>query len=440
MINVFFILYNILIPSAIFFLSIVSLFNLKTRKGLAGRFGLIKKLKKEIPTAKSNRDVIWFHVSSYGEFLQAKPVMDQLKRKNSKLFIFVTVFSPSGFENIKVEQPIDYLCYLPFDWYFTIKKFVSIINPKISLIVRHDIWPNCVWLLHKKGIPLYLIDASLPTNSSRFKPVFLPLNRVLFRKLAGIFVIEDDEIQNFQKLGVESDKIKIIGDTKYDQVYERSRNKENISQLIDHPILSNKKVLVAGSTWQEDEVVLIPAFRQVHEKNKDTFLIIAPHEPALKRITEIEQQCHQANIKTVRWSELKDFTNDTRCLIIDRIGLLSGIYSLGHVAFVGGSFYYKIHNVLEPAVFGIPIFFGPKMTTSAEAYKLLEHEAALIVNSKDEIVDLLTKIFEGSELAKKYGDNAKNLVKQNIGSSKKIADFLIDKLVTIQPRRHKGTE
>ena len=120
MINVFFILYNILIPSAIFFLSIVSLFNLKTRKGLAGRFGLIKKLKKEIPTAKSNRDVIWFHVSSYGEFLQAKPVMDQLKRKNSKLFIFVTVFSPSGFENIKVEQPIDYLCYLPFDWYFTI--------------------------------------------------------------------------------------------------------------------------------------------------------------------------------------------------------------------------------------------------------------------------------------------------------------------------------
>ncbi|MBC8182599.1 3-deoxy-D-manno-octulosonic acid transferase [candidate division KSB1 bacterium] len=401
---------------------------MKTRKGLSGRFGLIKKLKNELPVKKSDRDVTWFHVSSYGEFLQAKPVLDQLKKKNPKLFIFVTVFSPSGFENIKVEQPIDYLCYLPFDRYFTIKKFISIINPKIAVIVRHDIWPNCVWLLHKKGIPLYLIDASLPKNSSRFKPLFRYLNQVLFCKLAGVFVISEEEVRKFQKLGVESDKIKIFGDTKYDQVYERSLNNEKITQLIDHPILSNKKVLVAGSTWQEDEAVLISAFRQVHEKNKDTFLIIAPHEPALKRITDIEQQCHKANIKTVRWSDLGKFENETKCLIIDRIGLLSAIYSLGDVAFVGGSFYYKIHNVLEPAVFGIPVFFGPKMTTSAEAYKLLEHEAALIVNSVAQIVNLLTKIFKNTKFAKKYGDNAKNLVKQNIGSSKRIAAFLIDKL------------
>ncbi len=429
MTQILFFLYNVLIiPPAIFFLSIISLFNLKTRKGLSGRFGLIKKLKNELPVKKSDRDVTWFHVSSYGEFLQAKPVLDQLKKKNPKLFIFVTVFSPSGFENIKVEQPIDYLCYLPFDRYFTIKKFISIINPKIAVIVRHDIWPNCVWLLHKKGIPLYLIDASLPKNSSRFKPLFRYLNQVLFCKLAGVFVISEEEVRKFQKLGVESDKIKIFGDTKYDQVYERSLNNEKITQLIDHPILSNKKVLVAGSTWQEDEAVLISAFRQVHEKNKDTFLIIAPHEPALKRITDIEQQCHKANIKTVRWSDLGKFENETKCLIIDRIGLLSAIYSLGDVAFVGGSFYYKIHNVLEPAVFGIPVFFGPKMTTSAEAYKLLEHEAALIVNSVAQIVNLLTKIFKNTKFAKKYGDNAKNLVKQNIGSSKRIAAFLIDKL------------
>ena len=429
MTQILFFLYNVLIiPPAIFFLSIISLFNLKTRKGLSGRFGLIKKLKNELPVKKSDRDVTWFHVSSYGEFLQAKPVLDQLKKKNPKLFIFVTVFSPSGFENIKVEQPIDYLCYLPFDRYFTIKKFISIINPKVSVIVRHDIWPNCVWLLHKKGIPLYLIDASLPKNSSRFKPLFRYLNQVLFCKLAGVFVISEEEVRKFQKLGVESDKIKIFGDTKYDQVYERSLNNEKITQLIDHPILSNKKVLVAGSTWQEDEAVLISAFRQVHEKNKDTFLIIAPHEPALKRITDIEQQCHKANIKTVRWSDLGKFENETKCLIIDRIGLLSAIYSLGDVAFVGGSFYYKIHNVLEPAVFGIPVFFGPKMTTSAEAYKLLEHEAALIVNSVAQIVNLLTKIFKNTKFAKKYGDNAKNLVKQNIGSSKRIAAFLIDKL------------
>ena len=417
MTNILFFLYNILIiPPAIFVLFFISLFDRKTRKGFNGRLGLIRKLKNELPALKSNRDVTWFHVSSYGEFLQAKPALDQLKKENPKLFIFVTVFSPSGFENIKVEAPVDYLCYLPFDSYFTIKKFVSIVNPKVSAIVRHDIWPNCVWILHKKGIPLYLIDASLPNNSSRFKPIFRIINQALFRKLAGVFVISEEEVQKFQKLGIESGKIKIIGDTKYDQVYERSRNKKKITPLIDHPVLSNKKVLVAGSTWQDDEAVVIPAFQEVHQKIKNTFLIIAPHEPALKRITEIERQCQKANIKTVRWSELENLNKNTRCLIIDRIGLLSSIYSLGDVAFVGGSFYYKIHNVLEPAVFGIPVFFGPKMTTSAEAYKLLEHEAGVIVNSVEQSVNLLTEIIENPKLAQKYGDNAKNLVKKNIST------------------------
>ena len=340
----------------------------------------------------------------------------------------MTVFSPSGFENIKVEKPIDYLCYLPFDSYFTIKRFISIINPKISVIVRHDIWPNCVWLLHKKRIPLYLIDASLPKNSSRFMPIFRYLNQALFRKIAGVFVIAEEEEKKFLRLGVDINKIEVIGDTKYDQVYERSRNNEKISRLIDHPNLLNKKVLVAGSTWQDDEVILIPGFHQVQEKINDTFLIIAPHEPSLKRITEIEQQCHKANIKTVRWSGLENFENDTRCLIVDQIGLLSSIYALGDVAFVGGSFYYKIHNVLEPAVFGIPVFFGPKMTTSAEAFKMIEHEAAIIVNSKEQIVDLLMKIFMDTKYANKFGDKAKSLVMKNVGSSKKIADFLINNL------------
>ena len=308
------------------------------------------------------------------------------------------------------------------------KKFISIINPKVSVIVRHDIWLNYVWLLHKKRIPLYLIDASLPKNSSRFNPVFRYLNQVLFRKFAGVFVISEDEVQKFQKLGVESKKIKIIGATKYDQVYERSRNNEKISQLINHPFLRNKKVLVAGSTWQEDEAFLIPAFQEVQKTISVSMLLIAPHEPTQKRINEIEQQCRQVNIKTVRWSELENFENDTRCLIIDRIGLLSSIYFLGDAAFVGGSFYYKIHNVLEPAVYGIPVFFGPKMTTSAEAFKLLEHDAAILVKTTEQIVNLLTRIFENPKFEKNYGDKAKKLVMQNVGSSKKIAEFLVDQL------------
>jgi len=254
------------------------------------------------------------------------------------------------------------------------------------------------------------------------------MNKGLFGKITEIFVISADEVPKFKKIGVNSDRIKIIGDTKYDQVYERSQNTQKIFRLIDHPILMDKRILVAGSSWQEDEAFVIPAFHQVLKKNKNCFLIIAPHEPTPKRISEIEQQCHEFGIDTVRWSELEKFRKETRCLIIDQIGLLSGIYSLAEAAFVGGSFYFKIHNVLEPAVFGIPVLFGPKMTTSAEAYKLLEHEAAIKVNSIEQIANLLTRIFNDSKFAKKYGDKAKSLVMQNVGSSKKIAEFLVNRL------------
>jgi 3-deoxy-D-manno-octulosonic-acid transferase len=248
--------------------------------------------------------------------------------------------------------------------------------------------------------------------------------------LSGVFVIEKDEVVGFRKLGVEEAKIKIVGDTKYDQVFDRSQKREKIAPLLNHPVLQNKQVLVAGSTWPADEEIVIPAFCSVAKKVDKLLLIIAPHESQTKRITEIEHLCRQFHLKSVRWSELAKLTNDCQCLIIDQIGLLSSIYSLGKVAFVGGSFYYKIHNVLEPAVFGIPVFFGPKMTTSAEALKLLENEAAIMVTSVKQVADLLTKIFKDSVYANRYGDRAKKLVYQNTGSSRKIAELLIGNLNT----------
>jgi len=421
--------YNIvLIPLALLFFSIASQFNPKIRKGLQGRKKLFQNLKNEIPTIEAHRQTIWFHVSSYGEFLQAKPVLDQLKSINPNLFLLVTVFSPSGFENIKIQHPVDYLCYLPFDTYFAIKKFFSIINPEIAVIVRHDIWPNFVWRLYTQKIPLYLIDASLPEKSSRFYPVFKSLNKIIFQKISEVFVIAEEEVNKFKMLGVNPDSIKITGDTKYDQVYERSLNTQKISQLINHPDLKEKRIIIAGSTWQEDEAFVIPAFHQVLKNVNNCFLIIAPHEPTLKRINEIEQLCDKFGINSVRLSGFEKYKKETQCLIIDQIGLLSSIYSLGDAAFVGGSFYFKIHNVLEPAVFGMPVFFGPKMTNSAEAIKLINNESAIIVNSVEQIANLLTRVFNDFEFAKKYGDKAKSLVMQNVGSSKKIAEFLVDRL------------
>jgi len=268
----------------------------------------------------------------------------------------------------------------------------------------------------------------LPKHSSRLKPFFRYLNAKLFSLISGIFVIGENEIDRFLKLSVVREKIEIMGDTKYDQVLERAQKREKIAPLINHPVLLNKHVLVAGSTWPADEEVVIPAFCAVFNKHENLFMIIAPHEPHPKRIAEIKKMCQQFKLKTACWSDLVQLTKNCQCLIVDKIGLLSSIYSLGKVAFVGGSFHYKIHNVLEPAIFGIPVFFGPKMATSAEAQKLLENDAAIKVNSIEQATALLTKIFEDPTFAQNYGAKAKMLVQQNVGRSRKIAERLIARL------------
>jgi len=426
MIRLWMILYNLIfIPFSLIVTSILSLVNPKIRKGLSGRVKILKKVRKDLVKIGSHQPRIICHVSSYGEFLQGKPVFEQLKQLNPNLFIIVTVFSPSGYENITVQPPIDYLCYLPIDSYFGMKKFISIISPDVAVIVRHDIWPNFIWQLKKRNIPLILIDASLSEKSSHFYPVLRNLSRLQFNQFDSIMAITDEEANRFRRLIGKQEKIEVIGDTKYDQVYERSKFRERFSRVSRHPALKNKKILIAGSTWGEDEAIIIPAFQKITTNIENVMLIIAPHEPTPRRIDEIKLRCEKLELKPICLTELDKGKHDFDCLIIDQIGLLANIYSLGMAAFVGGSFHTKIHNVLEPAVYGVPVFFGPKMTNSAEAKTLIQNNAAIIVYSIDEVYQLMMKFIQKPEFGKTFGKRAKEIVMNNVGSSRKIAQNLL---------------
>ncbi len=421
--------YNVIVVPILFLgFIITSFFNPKVRRGMRGRKKNPKKNRDSLPQLEVNRPKILIHVSSYGEFLQAKPVLNQLKRFNPDLFIIVSIFSPSGYDNIHIQSPVDLKCYLPFDSYFQMKKFVSIISPNVTVIVRHDIWPNFVWRLSHEKIPLVLIDASLPQKSSRFWPILKGLNKNLFSCMEAILIISDEERRKFRQLVDDPHKISVIGDTKYDQVFERSQNLDSISLLLQEPSFKQKRIMVVGSSWPSDEDCLIPAFQKLIQKFDDLIMIIAPHEIESYRIEEIKNRIREAQLTSIRYSQYKPGELDSDCLIIDQIGLLANIYYLGKVAFVGGSFHYKIHNVLEPAVYGIPVLFGPKMTNSSEAQNLLKHDAAILVKSTQEIVDVVTNLLENPDLARQYGERAKQVVMQNVGSSEKIAQFLLKHL------------
>ena len=403
-----------------------SLVNSKIRKGLSGRRNMYPMIREQLSATDPTRPRIWFHVSSYGEFLQLKPVLSHLKELNPAIFIIITFFSPSGYDQVAVSALVDLKCYLPFDTYLQAKKFIALISPQVAAIVRHDVWPNFVWRLNREKIPLILIDASIPQSSSRLWLILRGINRHLFSLMEAILAISEEEAVRFRRLVDDPAKIIVVGDTKYDQVFERSQNLTRIAALLENSGLKAKDILVVGSSWQLDEDYLIPAFQRLSQKYKKLAMILAPHEPTPSRLEEIEKRLHQAQLSSVRLSQLTPDQFECRCLIIDQIGLLANIYYLGKVAFVGGSFYYKVHNVLEPAVYGIPVLFGPKMTNSAEAQNLLNRNAAILVDSTQKIVDVITNLFDKPAIADGYGGRAKQVVMQNVGNSRKIARLLLN--------------
>ena len=424
--RVLLVFYNIIGVPFLFFVAFIGyLANAKIRKGIKGRVNNIKEIKDSLRQVVPERPRIWFHVSSYGEFLQIKPVLNFLKQADPNIFTIISFFSPSGYDHTPVQPSIDLKCYIPLDSYFHAKKFVSIVSPKVAAIVRHDIWPNFVWRLYVEKIPLILIDASLPQNSSRTWPIFRSMNRKLFGLMEAILAISNEEAKKFGRLIDKSEKIFVIGDTKYDQVFERSQNLDRITMLMEDSQLHKKDVIVVGSSWQTDEDYLIPAFEQLSQKYKNMMIILAPHEPTPSRIKEIESRLNDAQLTSMRLSQFKPGKLKSLCLIIDQVGLLANIYYLGKIAFVGGSFHYKVHNVLEPAVYGIPVLFGPKMTNSSEAQNLLKNDAALLVNSSQQIIDAISNLFDNPEAAKEYGERSKQIVMQNVGNSLKIAQFLL---------------
>ena len=411
------IFYNILfVPLFWFVLLFLSFINKKISKGAKGRKNLFKKLKEQvIPLGKSKK--IWFHSASMGEFEQAKPIISIIKEKYPEIKIVVSFFSPSGYENSLKYELANLITYLPFDSFFNVSKFLDIIKPNLAVFMRYDIWPNFIWQLKRKEIPCVLVDATMSKNSSRKIPLIKNFHHYLFSCFSEILTVSKQDSINFQNFNLTNINIQVVGDTRYDQVYNRSINAKN-KNLISQKITEHKKIVVVGSCWKKDEEILFPAFVRLLEHYNNLLVILAPHEPTEKNLEEIELELKN-KISSIRFSNIDNYKNEN-IIIIDCVGLLVTLYSYGQVAYVGGGFGDGIHNILEPAIYGIPIMFGPKNKNAQEASELKRLGCGFEIMNENDIYNNIFHFFSNEQSRSEAGKIAYKHVMDNIGASENI--------------------
>ena len=395
-----------------------SLFNQKIRRGIKGRKRIFEELIVNSQSLDRSKKTIWFHSSSLGEFEQAKPIIQKLK-VDKRYNIVITFFSPSGYENSLKYPYADLISYLPFDTQTKADKFIRIVQPDLLIMMRYDIWPNVIWKLKQESIPSFIVDATMKKSSVRALPIIRSFHKILFGDVSKILTVSESDAEAFKIFNCKDEQVKVVGDTRFDRVYQKSVVALD-KKLIQQSILEGKKILVAGSTWEQDEEVILPAFIKLTKYEKDVILIIAPHEPTLLNLEKIENEFADI-LKTIRFSHLNSYT-DERVIIIDSIGILLTLYTYADVAFVGGSFKQNIHNVLEAAVYGIPVMFGPKISNSQETKELQKRGGGLMVRGKREAYRRMRSLFSDKGLRETRGKISLEYVQKSIGATNKIIE------------------
>ncbi|MFC2102796.1 3-deoxy-D-manno-octulosonic acid transferase [Bacteroidota bacterium] len=417
--NFWSIIYNfVFLPLLYIGLQTAGLFNSKIRRGFKGRKRIFEELILKSREIDRSKKTIWVHSSSLGEFEQAKPIIENLFKKGNKNII-ISFFSPSGYDNSRKYPYADIISYLPFDSNVKAERFINIVQPDLVILMRYDIWPNMIWYLKKVNIPVFLVDATMKKSSLRALPIIRSFHKALFGDISKILTVSNLDAEAFKIFNCRDEIIKVVGDTRFDRVYKKSIAAKD-KKLIQPSVLEGKKVFVAGSTWEQDEEVILPAFVKLAKFDKNVLMIIAPHEPNLLHLEKIENE-FSGLLKTIRFSHLNNYSGE-RVIIIDSIGILLTLYTYADVAFVGGSFKHNIHNVLEAAVYGIPVMFGPRIENSQEAHRLREIGGGLVIRGKKEAYRRMRSLFSEIKLREARGKISMQLVQENVGATDKIIE------------------
>jgi len=418
-------LYNIAVYIVNFTVKIIAIFNKKIKLFVEGRKDVFARLESNL---SSKDKVIWFHCASLGEFEQGRPIIEKVKSQttNSKsqfynFKILVTFFSPSGYEVRKNYEGADLVSYLPLDTKKNAKRFIEIVNPEMAIFVKYEFWPNILRELKNKQIKTILVSGIFRKNQFFFKNYGGWMRKSL-NTFNHFFVQNDVSVKLLNTIGF--DNITLSGDTRFDRVFEITQ--QEIKLDFAKEFKRDKTILVAGSTWPKDEELLVHFINNNELKNSHIRggekYIIAPHNINPQNIEKLKQII---NKKVILYSE-KGTKNlsEYQVLIIDTIGILTQVYKYGDIAYVGGGFGSGIHNILEPATFGIPIIIGPNYQKFKEAKDLIDEKACISVQNSIEFDKAITLLFTDDGLRKNKGNIAKEYIANNVGSTQKIMNYI----------------
>jgi 3-deoxy-D-manno-octulosonic-acid transferase len=403
-------LYNVLITVINSLARVLAPFNSKISLWVKGLEGWEAKIKEKI---KSGDHVVWMHCASLGEFEQGRPVLEALKLKNPGLKVVLTFFSPSGYEVRKGYTGADIVCYLPPDTPRNAARFINLVNPGLVIFVKYEFWNNYISELYRKNIPLFLISAIFRPDQHFFK-WYGSFFRGMLKKFRMIFVQDEGSLVLLESIGIENGML--AGDTRFDRVVQIAGAAKNIQALED--FRGNEKLFLAGSSWKPDEEIIAEYINSYPGSMKWVF---APHEIDKANIERLEKLF---KVKCVRFSEFTEESVEARVLVMDNIGMLSSAYRYAYIAAIGGGFGKGIHNVLEPACWGIPVIFGPNHTKFMEAVELLEAGGAMSFKNYDEFKTILDRWLTDKQAYSDAASAAGRYVNDNTGATDLILQYI----------------
>lgn len=405
-------MYNIIMYIIQLGVAIGSIFNDKLRKMWQGEQDAVQTLRKKV---EPDADYIWFHAASLGEFEQGRPLMEQIKKSYPQYKILLTFFSPSGYEVRKNYEGADIITYLPIDTVGNARQFLRTVRPVMAFFIKYEFWYNYLHILQYRGIPAYSVSSIFRPDQVFFKWYGRGYGRVL-KCFTRFFVQNEESKKLLESIGIHDTMV--VGDTRFDrvlQIKEASKLLPIVERFVKGTPEDPKKVFVAGSSWQPDEEIFLKYFNN----HRDWKLIVAPHvigEDHLKFIFSLIK-----DKKVVRYTQATEGNvADADVLIIDCFGLLSSVYHYGDVAYVGGGFGVGIHNVLEAAVWGMPVLFGPNNKHFVEAQGLLQSGGGIEIEDYETFSLIMSQLSDDSPYYGTCGQEAGAFVQSLAGATKKV--------------------
>ena len=402
-------LYFFVIKSYSFLIYFSGFFNKKAKQWTKGRKNILDSIKSEV---KSGEKLAWFHTASLGEFEQARPLIEGFRKNYPDFKIFLTFFSPSGYEIRKNYSGADYIFYLPLDTPRNAKKFVEIVDPQIVFFVKYEFWYNFLRVLKNKGKTVFIVSGIFRKEQHFFKWYGSWFRKIL--KMITFFFVQNHESKELLKtIGIEN--VEISGDTRFDRVFEIAQSKKSFPLV--EAFKNDSDIFLGGSTWPADEELIISL---INKKTGKLKFIIAPHEVHKERIRSLKEKFLENVLlfsDVVSGKIEKEEIKNSKILIIDSIGILSHLYQYAKFAYIGGGFGVGIHNILEAVTFGKPVFFGPKYRKFQEANDLINLGAAFCVHNDLELIKNVEAFLENTEKYDKCSKICKNYVLDEKGAT-----------------------